>query len=84
MSLNKKLIDVATLGSLCVDIVLKVPELPQSSPQQRKAFLHQFSNTPPPKVNIVNFMSILIYFLIFRFVFIMFFVGFRKYPLLFI
>lgn len=50
MSMHKKEIDVAMFGSLCVDIVLKVPELPPSSPEKRQAYLHQLFKTTPPKV----------------------------------
>lgn len=45
-----KEIDVATLGNLCVDIVLDVPELPPKPLDQRKAFLAELSKSPPDKV----------------------------------
>lgn len=44
-----KEIDVATLGNLCVDIVLDVPELPPRPLDQRKAFLAELSKSPPDK-----------------------------------
>ncbi|KAK8693964.1 hypothetical protein V6N13_071530 [Hibiscus sabdariffa] len=44
-----KTVDVATLGNLCVDIVLNVPKLPPSSPDVRKAFMEQLSSSPPDK-----------------------------------
>ncbi|KAA3471215.1 5-dehydro-2-deoxygluconokinase [Gossypium australe] len=42
-----KTVDVATLGNLCVDIVLNVPKLPPPSPDSRKAFMEQLSSSPP-------------------------------------
>ncbi|XP_038718302.1 fructokinase-1-like [Tripterygium wilfordii] len=44
-----KTIDVATLGNLCVDIVLDVPELPPPSRDARKAYMQQLSASPPDK-----------------------------------
>ncbi|XVE72992.1 hypothetical protein DITRI_Ditri11bG0082500 [Diplodiscus trichospermus] len=44
-----KTVDVATLGNLCVDIVLNVLELPPPSPVARKAFMEQLSSSPPDK-----------------------------------
>ncbi|KAK8565328.1 hypothetical protein V6N13_020449 [Hibiscus sabdariffa] len=44
-----KTVDVATLGNLCVDIVLNVPKLPPSSPDVRQAFMEQLSSSPPDK-----------------------------------
>ncbi|GLU03629.1 hypothetical protein SLE2022_208180 [Rubroshorea leprosula] len=44
-----KTIDVATLGNLCVDIVLNVPELPPPSRDARKAYMEQLSASPPDK-----------------------------------
>ncbi|KAK9015536.1 hypothetical protein V6N11_006639 [Hibiscus sabdariffa] len=44
-----KTVDVATLGNLCVDIVLNVPKLPPPSPDARKAFMEQLSSSPPDK-----------------------------------
>lgn len=40
-------VDIATLGNLCVDIVLNVPELPPKPLEQRKAYLEQLSKSPP-------------------------------------
>lgn len=42
-------IDVATLGNLCVDIVLNVPQLPPPSIEERKAFMKQLSASAPDK-----------------------------------
>jgi len=47
---GSKHVDVATLGNLCVDIVLNVPQLPPSSVEQRKAFMEHLASSPPPKV----------------------------------
>ncbi|XP_038693885.1 fructokinase-1-like [Tripterygium wilfordii] len=44
-----KTIDVATLGNLCVDIILDVPELPPRSRDARKAYLQKLSASPPDK-----------------------------------
>lgn len=44
-----KSIDVATLGNLCVDIVLNVPQLPPPSRDARKAYMDQLSASPPDK-----------------------------------
>ncbi|XP_027095488.2 fructokinase-1 [Coffea arabica] len=46
-----KEIDVATLGNLCVDIVLNVPRLPPKPLDQRKAYLDDVSKSPPDKRN---------------------------------
>ncbi|KAL5792802.1 hypothetical protein ACOSP7_001396 [Xanthoceras sorbifolium] len=40
-------IDVATLGNLCVDIVLNVPQLPPPSPPARKAYMDHLAASPP-------------------------------------
>ncbi|XP_021676923.2 fructokinase-1 [Hevea brasiliensis] len=48
-SLGLKNIDVATLGNLCVDIVLNVLKLPPRSLEARKAYLEQLSASPPDK-----------------------------------
>lgn len=48
-SVGSKHVDVATLGNLCVDIVLNVPQLPPSSVQQRKDFMEHLASSPPPK-----------------------------------
>lgn len=47
-------IDVATLGNLCVDIVLNVPKLPPKPVDQRKSYLDELSKSPPPKVLCVS------------------------------
>lgn len=45
-----KVFDVATLGNLCVDIVLNVPKLPPNSREGRKAYMDELSKSPPDKV----------------------------------
>ncbi|KAG7531611.1 Ribokinase-like [Arabidopsis suecica] len=45
----EKPIDVATLGNLCVDIVLSVHELPPPSREERKALMDELSLSPPDK-----------------------------------
>ncbi|XP_004495127.1 fructokinase-1 [Cicer arietinum] len=47
--LRNKNVDVATLGNLCVDIVLNVPQLPPPSLSQRKAFMERLASSPPSK-----------------------------------
>lgn len=42
--------DVATLGNLCVDIVLNVPKLPPNSREERKAYMDELSKSPPDKL----------------------------------
>ncbi|KAJ6681251.1 hypothetical protein OIU74_019681 [Salix koriyanagi] len=42
-------IDVATLGNLCVDIVLNVPKLPPRSREARFAYMQELSKFPPDK-----------------------------------
>ncbi|XP_073315848.1 uncharacterized protein [Primulina huaijiensis] len=44
-----KEIDVATLGNLCVDIVLNVPKLPPKPLDERKAYMEELSNLSPDK-----------------------------------
>ncbi|KAI8523003.1 hypothetical protein RHMOL_Rhmol13G0040900 [Rhododendron molle] len=46
-----KEIDVATLGNLCVDIVLNVPNLPPDSFDERMDYMERLSKSPPDKVN---------------------------------
>ncbi|MCL7043623.1 hypothetical protein MKW94_001284 [Papaver nudicaule] len=41
--------DIATLGNLCVDIVLNVPTLPPPSQKDRKAYMEQLSASRPDK-----------------------------------
>ncbi|KAK4742925.1 hypothetical protein SAY87_000926 [Trapa incisa] len=41
--------DIATLGNLCVDIVLGVPQLPPAAPEDRKSYMEQLSSCPPDK-----------------------------------
>ncbi|KAG6434909.1 hypothetical protein SASPL_106553 [Salvia splendens] len=49
-SVGVKEIDVATLGNLCVDIVLSVPELPPKPLDERKAYMDELSKSPPDKL----------------------------------
>lgn len=58
-SVGAKHVDVATLGNLCVDIVLNVPHLPPPSLHERKAFMERLASSPPPKVGIsIQFIMI--------------------------
>ena len=45
-----KTIDIATLGNLCLDIVLNVPQLPPSSRHARKAYMDRLASSPPDTV----------------------------------
>lgn len=49
-SIALKDVDVATLGNLCVDIVLNVPELPPSNTVERKAYMDRLADSNPDKV----------------------------------
>ena len=49
-SSSSKDIDVATLGNLCVDIVLNVPSLPPENDDERRAYMERLSSSPPEKV----------------------------------
>ncbi|GAB2298306.1 hypothetical protein Dimus_032374 [Dionaea muscipula] len=42
-------IDIVTLGNLCVDIVLNVPQLPPTPIHERKAYMEQISSSLPDK-----------------------------------
>ncbi|CAN6684461.1 unnamed protein product [Malus baccata var. baccata] len=48
-SVGVKNVDVATLGNLCVDIVLSVPKLPPPDVRDRKAYMDLLSASPPDK-----------------------------------
>ncbi|KAL9239722.1 hypothetical protein vseg_014016 [Gypsophila vaccaria] len=48
-NLGVKDVDVATLGNLCVDIVLNVPHLPPQSISERKAYMDHLASSPPDK-----------------------------------
>ncbi|XP_038898169.1 fructokinase-1 [Benincasa hispida] len=48
-SSSSKDIDVATLGNLCVDIVLNVPSLPPENDDERQAYMERLSSSPPDK-----------------------------------
>ncbi|KAK9747673.1 hypothetical protein RND81_02G007800 [Saponaria officinalis] len=47
--LGVKDVDVATLGNLCVDIVLNVPHLPPNPISERKAYMEHLASSPPDK-----------------------------------
>jgi hypothetical protein len=60
-------IDVATLGNLCVDIVLNVPKLPPRSREASFAYMQDLSKSPPDKVcssfnwfQLFNFLKLLV------------------------
>lgn len=42
--------DLATLGNLCVDIVLNVPCLPPANRDERKEYMEKLASSPPDKV----------------------------------
>lgn len=42
--------DLATLGNLCVDVVLSVPELPPAQRDERKAYMERLTASPPDQV----------------------------------
>lgn len=46
----RKSVDLATLGNLCVDIVLGVPSLPPASKKERRAYMERLAASPPDKV----------------------------------
>ncbi|KAJ3673893.1 hypothetical protein LUZ60_005885 [Juncus effusus] len=45
----KKEVDLATLGNLCVDIVLSVPTLPPGNKDERKDYMEKLASSPPDK-----------------------------------
>lgn len=49
LGVNVKDVDIATLGNLCVDIVLNVPELPPEPLHERKAYMERLASSPPDK-----------------------------------
>ncbi|XP_051142321.1 fructokinase-1-like [Andrographis paniculata] len=51
ISVGVKDFDVATLGNLCVDIVLNVPKLPPKRFDERRAYLEELAKSPPDKNN---------------------------------
>ena len=60
-----KAADLATLGNLCVDIVLNVPSLPPPNRDQRNNYMDKLASSPPHKVACVaSFVSLLNCFLI--------------------
>ncbi|KAJ0699101.1 putative 6-phosphofructokinase [Helianthus annuus] len=46
---GEKEVDVATLGNLCVDVVLSVDELPPLGFDERKEYMEHLAKTPPDK-----------------------------------
>ncbi|CAN1131744.1 5-dehydro-2-deoxygluconokinase 1 [Linum perenne] len=46
---RSKVVDVSTLGNLCVDIVLHVPELPPPPRDARLAYMERLAASPPDK-----------------------------------
>ncbi|KAL0459439.1 UNVERIFIED_CONTAM: hypothetical protein Slati_0571100 [Sesamum latifolium] len=41
---------VATIGNLCVDVVLSVPKLPPKPLDERKAYMEELAKSPPDKI----------------------------------
>ena len=50
-SVGVKDADLTTLGNLCVDIVLNVPQLPPPSREERKAYMERLAASPPDEVD---------------------------------
>ncbi|XP_051118859.1 fructokinase-1-like [Andrographis paniculata] len=48
-SVGEKDVDVATVGNLCVDIVLNVPKLPPKAMAERKAYMEELAKSSPDK-----------------------------------
>ncbi|KAL2934627.1 5-dehydro-2-deoxygluconokinase 1 [Bienertia sinuspersici] len=46
-NVSVKDVDIATLGNLCVDVVLSVPQLPPKPLPERKAYMDALSSSPP-------------------------------------
>ncbi|CAD6209704.1 unnamed protein product [Miscanthus lutarioriparius] len=44
---GRKDTDLATLGNLCVDVVLSVPQLPPAPWEERKAYMERLAASPP-------------------------------------
>jgi len=47
---GRKDTDLATLGNLCVDVVLSVPQLPPAPREERKAYMERLAASPPDQV----------------------------------
>lgn len=47
--MGDKNVDIATLGNLCIDVVLNVSHLPPKTQLERKAFMEDLSSYPPDK-----------------------------------
>jgi hypothetical protein len=45
--------DLATLGNLCVDVVLNVPQLPPVQRDERKAYMERLAASPPDQVGLL-------------------------------
>jgi hypothetical protein len=45
--------DLATLGNLCVDVVLSVPQLPPAQRDERKAYMERLAASPPDQVGLL-------------------------------
>ncbi|KAK9146438.1 hypothetical protein Sjap_006341 [Stephania japonica] len=45
--------DIATLGNLCVDVVLSVPRLPPPSLEERRAYMEELSASRPDEVGLL-------------------------------
>ncbi|KAJ8497710.1 hypothetical protein OPV22_008262 [Ensete ventricosum] len=45
----QKNVDIATLGNLCVDVVLDVPSLPPASTAEHRAYMERLAASPPDK-----------------------------------
>ncbi|URD72700.1 pfkB family carbohydrate kinase [Musa troglodytarum] len=45
----RKNVDIATLGNLCVDVVLDIPSLPPASTAEHRAYMERLEASPPDK-----------------------------------
>ncbi|GJN30374.1 hypothetical protein PR202_gb18673 [Eleusine coracana subsp. coracana] len=45
--------DLATLGNLCVDVVLSVPQLPPAQHDERKAYMERLAASPPDQMPVL-------------------------------
>jgi hypothetical protein len=48
---SNKTVDVTTLGNLCVDIVLNVPQLPPASVEEKFTYMKRLVAAPPDEVS---------------------------------
>ncbi|KAF9604086.1 hypothetical protein IFM89_002761 [Coptis chinensis] len=58
-----KYADVATLGNLCVDVVLSVPTLSPPSFEERRAYMDKLSSSKPDKLQYAPTITYLLFFL---------------------